>query len=58
MRENKGALLNQPVKAGCVKQAVFLRPPAFQAGCHEPSFYLLPLIVFVIILGDRSCHEQ
>jgi hypothetical protein len=34
VRQNEGVLLNQPVKAGCDKQAVFLQPPAFQAGCR------------------------
>jgi hypothetical protein len=42
VRENEGALLNQPVVAVCVKQAAILRAPAFQAGCRgfEPR---LPL---------------
>ena len=42
VRENEGALLNQPVVAICVKQAAILRAPAFQAGCRgfEPR---LPL---------------
>jgi hypothetical protein len=41
VRQNEGVLFNQPVKVDCVKQAAFLRPPAFQAGCHEPLFHLL-----------------
>ena len=40
MRENEGVLLNQPVKAGCVKQVVFLQPPAFQAGSRGSSLSL------------------
>ena len=45
VRENEGAPTNQPVVAVCVKQAVILRPPAFQAGCRgfEPRLPLLPL---------------
>jgi hypothetical protein len=33
--ENEGAQFKQPVVAVCVKQAAFLQPPAFQAGCHQ-----------------------
>jgi len=40
VREYEGVLLNQPVKAVCVKQAAFLQPPAFQADCHKFEFRL------------------
>ena len=42
VRENERAPLNQPVVAGCGRQAVIVRTPAFQAGCRgfEPR---LPL---------------
>jgi len=36
------------------RQPAFLRVPAFQAGCQETTFHLLPFIVLVITLSDRS----
>jgi len=58
VREYEGAPINQPVKAGYDKQAAFLQPPAFQAGCHEPSFNPPTIIVFVMILSNRSSYER
>jgi len=57
VRQNGGALLNQPVVAVCVKQAAILRAPAFQAGGHgsksscdtSPSIYAqygMPLVCY------------
>ena len=53
MHKNEDALLNQPVKAGCDKQAVILQPPAFQAGCRgfEPR---LPLLSIGRLCAGRS----
>lgn len=40
MLENEEALLNQPLKAVCIKQAVILETFAFQAGCYEFEYCL------------------
>ena len=36
------------------KRALILGHPAFQAGCQETTFHLLPFIVLVITRSDRS----
>ena len=51
--KNEQALLDQPVKAIRIKQAVILRAPAFQAGCRgfEPR---LPLFRIDRLYAGRS----
>jgi len=44
VRENEGAPVKQPVVAVCARQAVFLRPPAFQAGGHVKIIFFGTLL--------------